>query len=146
VDWQWRVRVGVRVALGDSPLARNRHIRHHRAMGMLVSFLVLTAAVWLTAMALPGFKVEGVGGAMTVALLFGLINWAIGWLLFGLIGIGTLGIGFLLAFATRWVVNAIVLKIVDGLTDRLTIDGFGWALAAGACMSGIGTAAEYVLK
>lgn len=115
-------------------------------MSMITAWLVLTAAVWITALVLPGFKVQGLGGAMTVAALFGLLNWAIGWLLFVAIGISTLGIGFLLAFATRWLVNAIVLKVVDGLTDRLTIDGFGWALAAGACMSGVGTAAEYLLK
>ncbi len=113
---------------------------------MLTTFIVNTIGVWLTALILPGFKVEGLSGAMTTALLFGLLNWAMGWLIFTIIGIGTLGVGFLLAFATWWLVNAIVLKIVDGLTDRLTIDGFGWALGAGACMSLVGGAAAKLLN
>lgn len=116
-------------------------------MSTLISWLVLTAAVWVTSAVLPGFRISGgLGGALTVAALFGLLNWLLGWLLFVAIGIGTLGIGFLLAFLTRLVVTAIVLKIVDSLTDRLTIDGVGWALGAAACISGVGTLAEYFLK
>ena len=34
----------------------------------------------------------------------------------------------LLAFITRWIINAIILKITDSLTDKLTVDSFGWAL------------------
>ena len=71
---------------------------------------------------------QGLGGAILTAAIIGVVNWLIGWLLFALIGIATLGLGFLLAFVTRWIVDAIVLKIADAMTERLTIDGFGWAL------------------
>jgi putative membrane protein len=69
----------------------------------------------------------------------------VGWLLFVIIGIGTLGLGFLLAFVTRWVVNAILLKVTDALTDRLTIRGFGPALLAALVMSVLGTFGEYLV-
>jgi hypothetical protein len=50
--------------------------------------------------------------------------------LFVAIGFGTLGLGFLLAFITRWLVDAIVLKIVDALSRSLEIVSFGRAFLA----------------
>ena len=114
-------------------------------MGLLLSWLVLSVAVWVTAAILPGFEVRGFWGAVKVAALFGLLNWLIGWLIFVLIGIGTLGIGFLLAFITRWIVSAILLKVTDALSSSLTIASFGRALIAALLMSGIGTLAEWVV-
>ncbi len=114
-------------------------------MHIVVSWLVLSLAVWVTALILPGFKVRGVGGALVVGAIFGLLNWLLGWLFFVIIGLGTLGLGFLLAFITRWIVDAIILKITDALTDRLEIRSFGWAMAAALVMSLVGTAAEYAL-
>ena len=38
-----------------------------------------------------------------------------------------------------------MLKITDGLTDHLTIDGFGWALGGALMMSLIGTLGERLL-
>ena len=112
---------------------------------IIATWLVLSVAVWLTSVLLPGFKVRGLGGVLVVAALFGILNWALGWLLFVLIGIGTLGIGFLLAFLTRWIVDAILLKITDAMTDRLEIRSFSWALAAALVMSAVGTVAEWGL-
>ena len=49
---------------------------------------------------------------------------------FDAIGVVTLGIGFLLAFVTRLIVNAFMLKFTDGLTPRINIIGFGNAVLA----------------
>src|SRR5205085_2726524 len=110
-----------------------------------ISWLVLAAAVGVAAAILPGMRVQGVGGALVTAAIFGALNWLLGWFLFTVLGIATLGVGFILAFVTRWIVDAIILKITDAMTDKLTVDGFGWALAAAAIMSGVGTLAEYAL-
>ncbi len=115
-------------------------------MEIIVSWLLLSLAVWLTGIILPGFKVKGVIGALVAGAVFGALHWAIGWVLFVLIGIGTLGIGFILAFITRWVVDAILLKITDALTDRLEIKSFGWAFIGALVISGIGSLTEYVLQ
>lgn len=115
-------------------------------MSILISWLILSAIVWLTAVIVPGFSVRGIGGALLTAALFGALHWAIGWFFFVVIGIATLGLGFLLAFITRWIVSAIVLKIVDALTDRLTIVSFGRALLAAAVMAGLGTVAEWLTQ
>ena len=115
-------------------------------MNVLVTWLVLAAAVWITGAVLPGVRVRGFVGALVTAAIFGLMNWAIGWLLFVLIGVGTLGLGFLLAFVTRWLVDAILLKLTAALTTRLEVRSFAWALVAALVMSGVGTALEYVVR
>jgi putative membrane protein len=112
---------------------------------ILLSWLVLSAAFWLTAEILPGFRVTSFQGALRVAAIFGVINWLIGWLLFFMIGVATLFIGFLLAFLTRWVVNVILLKITDALTDNLTIDTTGTAVIGALSISFFGTLGEWLI-
>ena len=115
-------------------------------MTFLLSWLVLSVAVWITAMVLPGVHVKNFGSAILVAALVGVLNFLLGWLLFAVFTIATLGIAWLLAFLTRWIINAIILKLADALTDHLTIDGFGWALAASLMMSAIGTLGEWLIR
>jgi putative membrane protein len=113
---------------------------------LLITWALTTVAFLLTAAVLPGFELKGGwNSAALVAALFGIINWAIGWLLFVTLGIASLGIGFLLAFLTRWVVNAILLKITDALTDRLTIRSFGTAMIAALLISLFGTLGQWLL-
>lgn len=115
-------------------------------MSLLLSWLILTVAVWLTAVVLPGFHVKGFGSAIWVAALIGILNFLLGWLFFTVFTIATLGLAWLLAFITRWIIDAIVLKLVDGLSDSLKIDGFGWALAGALVMSLIGTLGEWLVR
>jgi putative membrane protein len=115
-------------------------------MNLLLSWAILSLAVWVTAMILPGFHVRSLGSAILVAALFGILNFFLGWIFFFALGLATLGIGFLLAFITRWIVNAILLKLVDSLTDHLSIDGFVWALVGALVMSALGTAGEVLIR
>jgi putative membrane protein len=112
----------------------------------LLSWLVQSLAVWLTAAVVPGFELRGgVVAAVRVAAILGVLQFFLGWLIFVMIGIGTLGIGFLLAFITRWIVSAILLKLTDSLSSSLRIASFGRALIGALLMSAIGTAAEALL-
>jgi putative membrane protein len=104
-------------------------------MQLLASWLSLSVTLYITALIVPGFRISGIRGALVVGAIFGLLNWAIGWFIFGLIGISTLLIGFLFAFVTRWIVNAILLKLTDAFTDHMDVDGFGTALIASAVLS-----------
>jgi putative membrane protein len=115
-------------------------------MGVLASWLVLSVAVWVTSAILPGFEVRGFWGAIKVAALFGLLNWFLGWFIFVVIGVGTLGLGFLFAFLTRWVVSAILLKVTDALSSSLAIRSFAHAFAAALLMSGLGTLGELAMR
>jgi len=115
-------------------------------MELLLSWLVLSFAVWVTDAVLPGFHVKSFGSAILVAAIFGILNFLLGWLLFAVFAIATLGIAWLLAFITRWIINAILLVLTDKLTDHLKIDSFGWALGGALMMSLIGTLGEWAVR
>lgn len=125
---------------------KSRGMAHWAAMSVLLSWLVLSFAVWLTDAILPGFHVRSAKSAVIVAAVYGILNFLLGWLLFALFTIATLGLAWLFAFVTRWIINAILLVITDKLTDHLTIDGFGWALGGALMMSAIGTAGEWLVR
>jgi putative membrane protein len=115
-------------------------------MSLILSWLILSLAVWVTDAVLPGFHIKNAKSALLVAAIFGVLNFLLGWLLFAFFTVATLGIAWLLAFITRWIINAILLVITDKLTDHLKIDGFGWALGGALMMSLIGTLGEWVVR
>jgi uncharacterized membrane protein YvlD (DUF360 family) len=114
-------------------------------MALLTSWLVLSLGLWLTALVVPGFEVKGVKGALVVGAVFGVLHLLIGWLLFVVIGLGTLFLGFIFAFVTWWLVSAILLKVTDAFTENLTIDGFKTALIASFVLSVLSAVHKYVL-
>jgi putative membrane protein len=115
-------------------------------VSLILSWLILSLAVWVTAMLLPGFHVKSFVSAIVVAAIFGVLNFLLGWLFFTVFTIATLGLALLLAFITRWIINAILLKLTDALTDHLTIDGFKTALLGALVMSLIGTVGEWIVR
>lgn len=104
-------------------------------MSILLTWLFASIGFLLAGAVVPDFRIKGFGNAAITAVIFGALNLLLGWLLFLIIGVGTLGIGFLLAFITRWVVNGILLKLTAGLTDKLTIRGFMPALLGSLVIS-----------
>jgi putative membrane protein len=115
-------------------------------MSLILSWLILSLAVWVTDALLPGFHVKSPKSALLVAAIFGALNFLLGWLLFAIFTVATLGIAWLLAFLTRWIINAILLVVTDKLTDHLKIDSFGWALAGAFVMSLVGTLGEWIVR
>ncbi len=113
-------------------------------MNFLLSWLILAVSVWLTAYLLPGVKVKSFGSAILVAAIFGVLNALLGWLFFTVFTIATLGLAWLLAFITRWIIDAIMLSITASITDAITIDGFRWSLIAALVMSILGTLGQYL--
>ncbi len=114
-------------------------------MSLLISWLILTVAVWATASVLPGFHVKDFKGALIVSAIFGLLNFVLGWLLFLALTVATLGLAWLLAFITRWLINALLLMLTDKLTDHLKIDSFGWALGGAFVISVVATVLGRIL-
>jgi putative membrane protein len=109
-----------------------------------LQWLILALSFLITAKIVPGVRLSGFWDAVVVAAIFGVLNFLLGWLLYVIIGIATLGIGFLLSFLLRWVVNAILLKLTDAFTSRLEVRGFGVALIAALVMSLLGKAGLYL--
>ena len=114
-------------------------------MGLLISWLILSIAVWVTAAVLPGFHVKDFKGALIVAALFGLLNFFLGWLLFAVFTVATLGLAWLLAFLTRWIINALLLKLTDALTDHLKIDSLAWAFGGALVISLVSAVVQLLL-
>ncbi|MDQ3035244.1 MAG: phage holin family protein [Myxococcota bacterium] len=115
-------------------------------MNLLISWIALTLAFWVASLLLPGFKVKG--GAinrLVVAAIFGTLSFFLSSALFVAIGIGTLGIGFLLSFLTRLIVSTLLLLVTDKLTSRLSVAGFGTAFIASLVMAIVGTVVEAFL-
>ena len=112
----------------------------------LLSWLIQSAAVWLTAAVLPGFELRGgFMAAIRVAAVIGILNFLFGKLLFVVLGISTLGLGFLFAFVTRWIVAALLLKLASGLSSSLHIVSFTRALLGALFISIAGTLLELIL-
>lgn len=115
-------------------------------MALIVSWLVLSLAVWVTAAVLPGFHLKDGRSALLVAAIFGLLNFLLSKLLFVIFSVITLGIAWLLGLLTRWLINALLLVLTDKLTDQLKIDHFGWALLGSLIISVVSTVAGWVLR
>jgi putative membrane protein len=114
-------------------------------MTLLLSWLILSVAVYLTAALLPGITVRSFCGAIWAAAVFGVLNALLGWLFFAVFTIATLGLAWLLAFLTRWVINAILLLFTAKLTDAIEVKSFGTALLGALVMSVIGTLGQWLL-
>lgn len=112
----------------------------------LLTWLIQSAAVWFTAAVLPGFELRpGFWPAVRVAAVIGILNFLLGKLLFVVLGITTLGIGFIFAFITRWVVAALLLKLAAALSSSLRIVSFGRAMVGALLISIAGTVLERLL-
>lgn len=115
-------------------------------MKLLLSWAVLTVAFLIAAKLLPGMKIKSTTGAIAAAAIFGVLNFALGWLLFLIFGFATLGLGFLFAGLTRFVVNVIMLKITDAISDELKIETTGTAIAAALIIAILGSAGQYAVN
>ncbi len=95
----------------------------------------------------PDFRVSGgFGSALVVAALFGVISALAGWLVYGLLGLLTLGVGFLLGFLTRIVTSALLLMLTAQLTTRLSVGGFGTAMLAALVIGAVSGIGDWLLK
>jgi putative membrane protein len=95
---------------------------------ILTAWATATFSLWLAALLMPGVRVASFVDAVWAGALLGFLQWLLYWPLFVLLGIGTLGIGFILFFITRWVVAALVILLTARLSRRLQVDSFWWAL------------------
>ena len=91
--------------------------------GLLISWAVLAVAFAVTSWLLDGMDVTGgFWGYLWVSALFGIVNLLIGTVL----RILTLPLMLLTLGLFSIFVNALLLQIVDGLSDHFTIDEFWW--------------------
>jgi putative membrane protein len=101
---------------------------------VLLSWLILAVAFYVTTRIIPGIQVTGGAvGYLEVALVFGLINAILGPILrFATFPLTILTLGFFIL-----VVNGFLLWIAEQLTGVLHIEHFFWDAIFGALVIGI---------
>jgi putative membrane protein len=96
-------------------------------MTLIINFLILSVAIYLIAAIVPGIKLHGFKSALTVAGVYGLLNFVLFKLLifitFPLLILKVLTLG---VFGV--ILNAVLLMITDKILDGFEIKGFGSAL------------------
>lgn len=115
-------------------------------MVSLISFAVLVVSLFVASSMLDGMQVKG--GAVTyivVAIVFGVLSFFLSEFFFVLIGIGTLGLGFLFSFIARLLATSIVLRLASGVTDKLHVKDWKTAFLAALLMSLTTGACEMIL-
>jgi putative membrane protein len=124
-------------------LARGEY-RPRVLLRLLVRWVVLAVAFMITAWILDGLEVTGGFGAyLWVALIFGVVNAILG----TIIRLLTLPFIVLTLGLLAIVINAVLLEIVDALTDHLTIDDFFWtAIWAAIILAVVSVLLEFVLS
>jgi putative membrane protein len=105
-------------------------------MHFILQLLVNAGVLLLLAKIMPSVTIRSYGTAIAVALVIGLLNATVGFLLRLPMNIVTLG---LLSFLVRLLVTAIMIKLTDKLFSGFEVRGFGSALIIAVVMALVGT-------
>lgn len=100
-------------------------------MFILISLLLSTLAVFVTAHILPGVRLEGWTSALIVAIVLGIINAFIRPLLLLL----TLPINILTLGLFTFVIIALCVMLASAIAPGFYVDGFWWAMAFGVVLA-----------
>lgn len=105
-------------------------------MGFILELLINAGVLFLLAYLMPSVTIKNYGTAIGVALVIGILNATVGFLLRIPLNIVTLG---LLNFVVRLVVTAVVIKLADKLFTGFEVRGFGPALIIAIVMALVGS-------
>ncbi|MCW8860465.1 MAG: phage holin family protein [Deltaproteobacteria bacterium] len=99
--------------------------------GLFMRWLILTAAIMVSAYLFPGIEVSGFGTALFAALVLGILNAFFRPILLIL----TLPINILTLGLFTFAINAFLLMMTSGVIGGLHVDGFGSALLGSLIIS-----------
>lgn len=113
--------------------------------GVLVTWLIATLGLWVAAKVLDRVRLASFGDAVWAGALLALLQALLSGPIFVMLGIGTLGIGFLLWFITQWIAAALVILLAAKLSKRLQVDGFLPALITAFIVAATGSVVRWLL-
>lgn len=93
---------------------------------MIIKLLLLSITIFLIERILPGFKLKKPMTAVIVAIVYSLVNFALGWLLTFL----AMPFIFLTLGLFHFVINAFMLWVTDKILDDFEIDGIKTTIIA----------------
>ncbi len=105
-------------------------------MNLILHLLLDAAVIFGLAYLMPQVDVKNFGTAILIAVLLGLLNFFVGWIIRFPLNLVTF---FLLSGIVRIVVTAIILKVIDTFLDSFTIVGFWPALVIAFAVAVAGT-------
>jgi putative membrane protein len=111
-------------------------------MDFIIHLLINAVIVFVVAYIMPSVSIKSFGAAIWVALLLGVLNATIGFLLRLPLNIVTLG---LLSFFVRLIVTAVIIKLVDKLVRKFEVKGFMPALVIALALAIGGTILDSLL-
>jgi len=100
-------------------------------MGFVIRWFINAVALYVTTLIVPGVKVPDFGAVLVVALVLGIVNAVIRPVVLLL----TLPLNVLTLGLFTFVVNAGMLYLVAGVTHRLRLESFWWALLGAIVLS-----------
>lgn len=100
-------------------------------MGLLISWIVSTIAIIVTAYFLPGVHVSSLVAALVTAVILGIVNAVIKPLLI----LFTLPLTIVTLGLFTFVINALMILLVSAIVPGFKVDGFWWALAFSIILS-----------
>lgn len=103
-------------------------------MEILINLLLNGIAVYITANLLSGVRLDNFGTALVVAVVLSLVNIFVKPLLI----LFTLPVNILTLGLFMFVINALVILLVDSLVGGFSVDGFWWALGFSLILSLVG--------
>ena len=98
---------------------------------LLIRWIVITTAILLAAVILPGIHVESLAAALAAAAILGNINTFMRPVLLIL----TLPLTILTLGLFAFIINALMLLLVSAFVPGFKIDGFGWAFLGALLIS-----------
>ncbi|MBD3421930.1 MAG: phage holin family protein [Chitinivibrionales bacterium] len=111
-------------------------------MSIIINILVLSIAIFLVAQLMPAITIKNFGTAIVVAIVYGLLSFFFGWLLF-LISLPVIIITFGLF---KFVINAVLLWLTDKLIDDFEIKSFPATLLAAFLITIIDAAMKWIIR
>jgi putative membrane protein len=112
---------------------------------ILLAWVSAALGLWVAAKMLPSVRLSSDADAIWAGALLGMLQALLTTPLFILLGLATLGIGFLLWFITTWIASALVIRITAALSSRLAVDGFLPALITAFVVSLAGSFVRWLL-
>ena len=94
-------------------------------MNFILHLLLDAAVIFGLAYFMPQISVKSFGTALVIAIVLGLLNFFVGWIIRFPLNLVTL---FLLTGLIRIIVTALLLKLIDRFMNSFTIEGFWPAL------------------
>jgi putative membrane protein len=110
-------------------------------MATILNLLLLSLAIFIVAKSMPSIHIKNFWTAIAVALVYGIINFLTGWILFFL----TLPFIIITFGLFKFVINAFMLWITDKFIEDFKIDGFGSTLVAAFLITIIDSVLRWII-